>query len=150
MRSAVTAVRATNLLALPVRLHGIQLGRPVDVLLDRDELRVLGLDVECGDEIHRFLPLPTAVIAAGEIAIRSPFVLLEADQLAFYRARAFTLEALRGRTVERAGRVVGRLVDVAVNPDGSLAEVVVHGGNGEERVPFDATVRFAPKSRSAA
>ena len=41
-------------------------------------------------------------------------------------------------------------MDVAVNPDGSLAEVVVDGGNGEERVPFDATVRFAPKSRSAA
>ena len=28
-----------ELLALPVRLHGVQLGRPVDLLLDRDTLR---------------------------------------------------------------------------------------------------------------
>jgi hypothetical protein len=40
------------LLALPVRLHGIQLGRPVDLLLDREAVRVVGLDVRCGDEEH--------------------------------------------------------------------------------------------------
>ncbi len=47
-----------ELLAMPVRLHGIQLGRPVDLLLDRDARRVVGLDVLCGDGVHRFLPLP--------------------------------------------------------------------------------------------
>ncbi|MDX6413203.1 MAG: hypothetical protein QOH23_613, partial [Gaiellaceae bacterium] len=31
-----------ELLALPVRLHGIQLGRPVELLLDRDTMRVIG------------------------------------------------------------------------------------------------------------
>ena len=53
------------ILSLPVRLHGIELGRPVDLLLDRESLRVVGLDVLCGDEVHRFLPLPTAVVAGG-------------------------------------------------------------------------------------
>ena len=50
------------LLGLAVRLHGVHLGRPVDILLDRDGERVVGLDVLCGDELHRFLPLPTAAI----------------------------------------------------------------------------------------
>ena len=50
-------VAADELLRLPVRLHGIQLGRPVDVLLDAEAWRVVGLDVLCGDEVHRFLPL---------------------------------------------------------------------------------------------
>jgi hypothetical protein len=32
--SAVGPIRAEDLLVLPVRLHGIQLGRPVDLLLE--------------------------------------------------------------------------------------------------------------------
>ena len=86
-----------ELLALPVRLHGIQLGRPVDLLLDRDTLRTVGLDVLCGDEVHRFLPLPTASVSDDEIAILSPLVLLEEDELHFYRSKTFALSALRGR-----------------------------------------------------
>ena len=31
------------ILSLPVQLHGIELGRPADVLLDRDGLRVAGI-----------------------------------------------------------------------------------------------------------
>ena len=41
---------ATELLLLPVQLHGIRLGQPVDVLLDLDSWRVLGLVVLCGDK----------------------------------------------------------------------------------------------------
>lgn len=143
-------MRATDLLALPLRLHGIQLGRPVDVLLDREELRVVGLDILCGDHVHRFLPLATAVVSADDIAIRSPLVLLEEDELAFYRSRAFALASLRGRPVERGGRPAGVLADVVLGPDGSLAEVVVEADGVERRIPFDDTVRFHPESRSAA
>jgi hypothetical protein len=89
-----------ELLALPVRLHGVQLGRPVDLLLDRNTLRTVGLDVLCGDEVHRFLPLPTASVSDDEIAILSPLVLLEQDQLDFYRSKTFALSTLRGRPVE--------------------------------------------------
>jgi uncharacterized protein YrrD len=145
----VITIRGNHLLALPVRLHGIQLGRPVDLLLDREGLRVLGLDVRCGDEVHRFLPLPTASVSAEAIAISSPLVLLEEDQLDFYRTRAFAFTSLRGRPVEQRGREVGALDDIVVRSDGSLHELVVTG-NGETLLAFDATVRVVAGSRSAA
>lgn len=135
-----------ELLALPVRLHGIQLGRPVDLLLDRDTLRTVGLDVLCGDEVHRFLPLPTASVSDDEIAILSPLVLLEEDQLHFYRSKTFALSVLRGRLVQRKGRDLGALGDVVVDAAGQLVAVVVAG----KRIPSDGELRFAANRRSAA
>lgn len=135
-----------KLLALPVRLHGIQLGRPVDLLLDRDTLRTVGLDVLCGDEVHRFLPLPTASVSDDEIAILSPLVLLEEDQLHFYRSKAFALSVLRGRLVQRKGRDLGALGDVVVDAAGQLVAVVVAG----KRIASDGELRFAADRRSAA
>ena len=135
-----------ELLALPVRLHGIQLGRPVDLLLDPEARRAVGLDLLCGDEVHRFLPLPTAAVERDEIRIPSPFVLLEQHEVDFYRSRTLALGALRGRPVERNGRKLGALQDVVVAEDGQLLAAIVAG----ERVPFDAALRFAPKRRSAA
>jgi sporulation protein YlmC with PRC-barrel domain len=143
-------IRGNDLLALPVRLHGIQLGRPVDLLLDRGELRVLGLDVLCGDDIHRFLPLPTASLSAEAIAIASPLVLLEEDQLAFYRTRAFAFTSLRGRPVERRGGEVGALDDIVLRSDGALEQLVVKGNGATVLLPLDETVRIVAGSRSAA
>lgn len=135
-----------ELLALPVRLHGVQLGRPVDLLLDRNTLRTVGLDVLCGDEVHRFLPLPTASVSGDEIAILSPLVLLEQDQLDFYRSKTFALSTLRGRTVERKGRDLGALGDVVVDAAGELVAVMVAG----KRIASDGELRFAATRRSAA
>jgi len=136
-----------GLLGLRVRLHGIELGRPVDILLDRDGLRVVGLDVLCGDEVHRFLPLPTAAVGDHELTIHSPLVLLEEDELDFYRARAFVLSSLRGRAVTKRGKDVGALRDVVFAPDGALLAVLLDDG---ERLPFDGTLGFAPLRRTAA
>ena len=130
-----------SLLGLAVRLHGVHLGRPVDLLLDREGERVVGIDVLCGDEVHRFLPLPTAAVGDGEIAIHSPLVLLEEDGLDFYRARTFRLSALRGRPVQRDGR------DVVLGSDGRLVAAILDDGR---RVPFDGTLHVAPERRSAA
>jgi hypothetical protein len=135
-----------ELLALPVRLHGIQLGRPVDLLLDRDTLRTVGLDVLCGDDVHRFLPLPTASVTDDEIAILSPLVLLEDDELHFYRSRTFALSALRGRPVKRQGRDLGALGDVVVDVAGELVAVVVAG----KRIASYGELRLAANRRSAA
>jgi len=146
----VRPIRADDLLALPVRLHGLQLGRPVDVLLDREEPRALGLDLLCGDDEHRFLPLATASIGDDALTIASPLVLLEEDELAFYRDRAFALASLRGRQVEYAGRPVGTLKDVVVGDGGALLEAIVASDAGEQRLPFDDNVRIQPGSRSAA
>jgi PRC-barrel domain len=134
-------------LALPVCLHGVELGQPVDVLLDREALRVVGLDVLCRDEVHRFLPLPTAAIGPDAMTIHSPLVLLEEDQLDFYRSRAFVLTSLRGKPVLRKNKEAGRLCDVVFTPDGELLAVVVEPGG---RLPFDGTLQFAPQRRSAA
>ena len=136
-----------SILSLPLRLHGIELGRPADLLLDRETLRVVGLDVLCGDEVHRFLPLPTAAIGDAGLTIHSPLVLLEEDELSFYRARAFTLTSLRGKPVTRKQRGVGTLRVVAFAPDGKLLAVVLESG---ERVLYDGTVGLAPERRSAA
>jgi sporulation protein YlmC with PRC-barrel domain len=143
----MTETTGDELLALPVRLHGIQLGRPVDLLLDRDAERAVGLDVLCGDEVHRFLPLPTAAVCSDEIRILSPFVLLEQRELDFYRSRTLALSRLRGGAVEEQnGRRVGPLRDVVVADDGRVIAAIVD----EKRIPFEAGVRVAPKRRSAA
>jgi hypothetical protein len=80
---------AAELLRLPVQLHGIKLGQPVDVLLD-DE-RPLGCVVLCGDGVERFLVLDTAEVRDEEIAVTSAFLLL--DDVDFYRERSRSLRA---------------------------------------------------------
>ena len=136
-----------SILSLPLRLHGIELGRTADLLLDRETLRVVGLDVLCGDEVHRFLPLPTAAIRGDGLTIHSPLVLLEEDELGFYRARAFSLKSLRGKPVTRKGRSVGTLRDVVFARSGELLAVVLESG---ERLPYDETLGLAPERRTAA
>jgi hypothetical protein len=146
-----TGVRpAAELLALTVRLHGIALGRPVDLFLDRDDLRAVGLDVLCGDEVHRFLPLAAATLGEDAIAISSPLVLLEAAQLDFYRSRTLSLSALVGRPVRRRDQDVGLLRDLRLNADLTPATVVVEVDGRERELAFDGSIRFAPRSRSAA
>ena len=83
-----------EVLALPVRLHGIQLGRPVDALVDRDADRVLGFEVRCGDEAQRFLPFAVARIGADEIALDSALTLIDERDLDFYRRRSRRLSEL--------------------------------------------------------
>jgi hypothetical protein len=136
-----------EVLGLRLRLHGVELGRPVDVLLEREGLRAVGLDVLCRDEVHRFLPLPTAAIGDSALTIHSPLVLLEEDELDFYRSRTFALSALRGRPVLRKGKEAGQLRDVVFAADGELLAVVLEPG---ERLPFDGTLQFAAQSRTAA
>ena len=143
----VTELSGDTILSLPLRLHGIELGRPVDVLLDRESLRVVGLDVLCGDEVHRFLPLLTAVVGEEDLTIHSPLVLLEEDQLGFYRARSFALRSLRGKPVTRKQRSIGALRDVIFGADGKLRAVMLENG---ERVAYEASLGFAPQRRTAA
>ena len=148
MRSGVRS--AGDLLARPVRLHGIALGRPVDLFLDRDDLRPVGLDVLCGDEEHRFLPLAAATLDDAGIAIASPLVLLEEAQLDFYRSRTFSLSSLRGRRVRRRDAEIGLLKDLRLAADLTPSTVVVEVDGRERELPFDGSIRFDRRSRSAA
>ena len=136
-----------DVLALPVRMHGIGLGRSVELIVDVDVRRVLGFEVRCGDDTHRFLPLAAAHVRDGEIAIASPLTLL--DELAFYRARGHGLGALRGARVANAGGDLGTLRDVVFDADGFIRELVIATPAGERRFPPAADLRVGTRASAA-
>ena len=136
-------VSADALLRLPVKVRGVELGHPIDVVLDPDGRRAIGLVVMCKDEQQRFLPLTVAEIGDDEIAVASVLALLDDGELDFYRRRASTMRLLRGKIVRRAGQVVGHLEDVIVLRDGSVAELVVANGDGRERLRNDGAVQLS-------
>ena len=102
---------AGELLRLPVRTRNIEIGRPVDVIVDPVHNLAVGFDVLCRDDEHRFLPWTAAVVDETSISVESPIVMLAEEQLAFYRARARSL------------RELVPLENVLIEPDGTL-EVV--------------------------
>lgn len=140
----MSGVSAERLLRLPVRVRGIGLGRPVDLVLDREHTRVLGFEVLCGDEERRFLPLAVATVRESELEIRSSLALLEAAELAFYTKRGSTFAALRGSGVLRARRLVGELADLTLAADGTIASVVVTTPDGREELDNGADVVLVP------
>ena len=85
--AALRGISVTALLALPVRMHGIHLGRPIDVLLDETGERVVGFELLCGDGAHRFLPFAVAEVRGTEIAVASALTLLDERDLDYYRER---------------------------------------------------------------
>jgi hypothetical protein len=99
---------AGELLRLPVRTRNIEIGRPVDVIVDPVHNRAVGFDVLCRDDEHRFLPWTAAVVDETSISVESPIVMLAEEQLAFYRARARSL------------RELVPLENVLIEPDGTL------------------------------
>lgn len=117
---------ATQLLQLPVQLHGIRLGRTVDLLLAPTDWRALGFVVLCGDASQRFLVHATAEAREAEIAVPSALLLLESVE--FYRARSRSFRGLLGSVVACEGREVGELRDLLVGPDGLVDSLVVEQG----------------------
>lgn len=133
-------VSAAHLLRLPVQVHGIELGRPVDLVLDREHTRALGFEVLCGDEERRFLPLAVATVRESELELRSPLGLLDEAELAFYTKRGSTFAALRGCGVARAQTMLGELVDLTLAADGTIVSVVVATPDGREELDYGADV----------
>ena len=125
---------ATALLQLPVQLHGIRLGRSVDLLLDAEEWRVLGFVVLCGDESRRFLVFAAADVEEDAINVPSALVLLE--DLDFYRVRSRSLRELLGGEVVTGADELGALRDLTLAPDGTVETVrVEEDGVGREVRP---------------
>jgi hypothetical protein len=85
---------ASELLALPVRVHGIHLGRPVDALLDPRIDRLVGLELVCGDGAYRFLPFSVARIRRDEIDVSSALALIDERESAYYRRHSRRLADL--------------------------------------------------------
>lgn len=140
-------IAAGALLRRPVRLRGIKLGRPVDLVLDPAPLRVIGMEVLCGDDSVRFLPLAAAHVREDEIAVGSALLLLQEPDLSFYRRRGTMLSELRGRQVERHGLELGALRDVVLDGSGAVAALVVDGG---AHVPVEAALRIVEPGRASA
>jgi hypothetical protein len=141
---------ADRLLELPVRLNGIPLGRPVDLLVDLERRRAIGLEVLCGDEALRYLPLAAARVYADEIAIGSALLLFEERDLAWYRRRASSLSALRGSRVTSGGRGLGSLAGLVVEADGAIEALVVEEEGLTWRVPFDDRVAVEGRGSASA
>jgi hypothetical protein len=103
----MTGWAARELLELPVRMNGIQLGRPTELLLDANDDRALGFELACGDGAHRFLPFTVAEIHAGEINVRSALALIDEPDLDWYRRHARPLRdlGLNDPWIDAEGRV---------------------------------------------
>ena len=85
-RLPMRAVPERELLRLPVTANGIELGRTIKVLADRDG-RIVGFELVCRDGTRRFLPAGAADIRATEIRVASALVVLGEPELDWYRAR---------------------------------------------------------------
>ena len=128
---SVRGLSADALLHLPVRLNGIDVGRPVDVIMAPGLDRALGLDVLCGDSAHRFLPLSAAQIAGDEITLSSALTLIEDS--GFYVRRGAGYRAALGHAIERDGQQLGVLRDLLLGPSGAVTELVLEGPDGAQR-----------------
>ena len=119
---------AASLLHLPVRLRGIRLAQPVDLLLDTTGWRALGFVVLCGDDETRFLPYAAARPGTDEIAVGSALTLLE--DVEFYRRRSESLRALLGSPVRRESASLGSLRDVLLGADGVATALTIERPDG--------------------
>jgi hypothetical protein len=126
-------ITGDELLRRPVRVHGVHVGQPVDLLLHPTEPQALGLDVLCGDDLHRFLPLSAAEVTERHVEAFSPLVMLDLREGSFYRREARSLNGLRGTPLR--GR--SSLQDVVLAPDWTISELVL---DGDERIPLDGIV----------
>jgi hypothetical protein len=144
---ALGSLSATEALQLPVRLRGIQLGRPVDLLLERDSWHVLGFVVRCSDESQRFLPLAASQPSHEEIAVGSALMLLE--DVSFYRTRGTSFRRLLGGEVRQRGRPAGRLRDLVLTGSKVTELELQRGAAGVVRVPA-AGATVVPSRRATA
>jgi sporulation protein YlmC with PRC-barrel domain len=88
-------MRGIELLNKRVLTSGIELGRVVDVIFDESGENAIGLDIRCKDGENRFLPMATADVHGGEVTVGSSLLLLERDQLDFYRTKGRALRSAK-------------------------------------------------------
>jgi hypothetical protein len=137
------SLSASALLRLPVRLHGIQLGRPTDLLVDVESWQVLGFVVRCGDDSVRFLPWAASQPSQAEIAVGSALLLLE--DVMFYEKRSASLRSLIGGELP----VGGVVCDVLIGAGGAVSELEIERDGARRRMP-PAGTRVAPTRATAA
>ena len=128
------SLSAGLLLQRPVRLRGIQLGRPVDLLLDLEAWNVLGCVVLCGDESRRFLPFAACQVLDDELAVGSALMLL--SDAGFYERKGVSFRSLLGTEMQG-----GLLRDLVLDAAGHVVELTIERDG--ERVPAPVPARVA-------
>jgi hypothetical protein len=88
-------MNGTDLLNKRVSTRGVELGIVDNVILDDETGAPIGVEVRCGDGVHRFLPLGAARVGEEALEIDSPLLLLESQELDFYRRRSRPLRSRR-------------------------------------------------------
>jgi len=134
---------AAAILRVPVRLHGIQLGQPTDLLLDVESWQALGFVVHGGDGSVRFLPWAASQPSAEGIAVGSALMLLE--DVAFYAKRSTSFRSLLGSEPPLGGV----LRDVLIGDAGAVTELEIERDGELRRLP-PADARVRPKRATAA
>lgn len=100
------------LIGRTLRWNGIRVGEVADVVLDRDAVRAVGLEVRCEDGRERFLPLGACAAEGSVVRLLEPLALSEPELLGFYRGHGLSLAALlrqrrlRDVLLDREGKVV--------------------------------------------
>jgi hypothetical protein len=84
-----------RLLGLPVRHHGITLGRVTDVLLG-DDGAPIGFAVQSVADEPAFVPWPSAVVEPDQVRVPYPLAVLSEVELEFYRGSSRSLVEERG------------------------------------------------------
>jgi sporulation protein YlmC with PRC-barrel domain len=128
------------LLQRQVLLRGIRIGTPIDLVLDLDISRVVGIEVRCGDDVDRFLPFAVARMQEDAILLDSALELVEDEGLAFYRRSGTSLRSLQGLPVDAAAGGIGTLVDVVVGQGGRISSLAVERAGERHRVEVDASL----------
>lgn len=141
------SLSVAGLIGIPVRLHGILLGRPSDVVLDSTRRRVLGFVVRSGDDAARFLPFAASQPGAEEIAVGSALMLL--DDLAFYRKHGVSFVSLVKREIARENAPGGTLIDMHVDHAGRVVELEVEHEELRMRVPAAGSTFVATAATAA-
>jgi hypothetical protein len=136
------SVSAAAVLQLPVRLQGIELGRPVDLLIETERWRALGFVVRCRDESQRFLPYMASQPLEDEIAVGSALMLLK--DVAFYEQRGVSFRSLLDGVV--AG---GVLRDVVLSNNGEVIEIELQRGDVIERIPAEGATVLPTRATAA-
>ncbi|HEY2074296.1 MAG TPA: hypothetical protein VGG88_12035 [Gaiellaceae bacterium] len=141
------SLSVAGMVGSPVRLQGILLGRPSDVVLDASGRRVLGFVVHSGDDAPRFLPFAASQPGEAEIVVASALMLL--DDVAFYRKHGVSFVSMLGTRIERENVPVGTLVDMQVDHSGNVVELEVEHDDRRSRVPA-AGATFVTSTATAA
>ena len=142
-----SGVRATaeSLLGKVVRLRGINLGHVVDVFVDLQPLRAVGLHIRSPDGSERFVPFPVARVVEDAVEVASPFAVLDEDEVGFYREGAVRWRALRGTAAGQEGHSAGVLSDIVLRPDGSAVACVIESGDASRTAPAAAVHLAGPR-----